>query len=129
MTGEQLKRWRQSKSLSRKQLGDEFGVSEHTVAKWEQGVNPIPRAVSRLVTQPPQLSFTLEEFGKLQEKARSSGKSIEQVCLDLIKAGLMVLLLSFLAFHLVRSPKIWTAAALKQTAKVAVAKVKTMLPK
>lgn len=122
MNGEQLKKWRQSKSLTRKQLGDEFGVSEHTVAKWEQGVNPIPRAVSRLVTQAPQLSFTIEEFGKLQRKAQESGKSIEQVCLDLIKSGLLVLVLAFLGYHVARGAR-WTPAALVATAKTALVHV------
>ena len=89
MKGEQLKQWRQSKDMTRKQFGAEFGVSEHTVAKWEQGVNPIPRAVVKLVTQPPLLSFTVEEFRKLQEKSAQTGRSIEQICIDLVKASLL----------------------------------------
>ncbi len=126
MTGEQLKEWRQGKSLTRKQLGDEFGVSEHTVAKWEQGVNPIPRAVAKLVTQPPQLSFTLEEFGKLQDKAKESGRTVEQICIDLIKAGLTLIIAGLLAYHVIRvgaGPKAWTSGALSGTARAAWAQV------
>jgi DNA-binding XRE family transcriptional regulator len=39
--GEQLKMMRKDKGLTREQLAEEFGVSKHTVDKWEQDVNRI----------------------------------------------------------------------------------------
>ncbi len=88
MKGDDLKRWRQDKGLSRKELGDDFGVSEHAVAKWEQGVNPIPKAVQRLVTQLPQLSLTVEQFKRAQAISAEKGTSLEDVLVSLIEKGL-----------------------------------------
>ena len=88
MTGDQLKSWRQSKDMSRKELGDEFGVSEHTVAKWEQDVNPIPKAVVRLVSSPPRMEFSVDEFLEIKRIADESGRSIDDVCVQLIRERL-----------------------------------------
>lgn len=91
MKGEDLKNYRRLKRLTRKEFGEEFGVSEHAVAKWEQDVNPIPKAVERLVCSPPQMAFSLEEFRRLQQHADEQNKTLEQVCIDLLRAGLSAL--------------------------------------
>jgi transcriptional regulator with XRE-family HTH domain len=88
MTGDELKAYRKRKSLTRKEFGADFGVSEHTIAKWEQGTNPIPRAVQRLVAQPPQLELTIEEFRALQAIAEQEGITLEEASIRAVRRGL-----------------------------------------
>jgi len=88
MEGEQLKQLRKDRGLSRSELGREFGVSEHTVAKWEQGVNPVPLSVERLLLSSVKLPISLEDLSELQAVAESSGISLEAAVAEVLRAGL-----------------------------------------
>lgn len=120
MKGETLKQIRQSRGLSRAELGDEFGVSEHTVAKWEQNKNPIPRAVERLMGESiPAGRYTPEQYERLC-KEKKLGETIEDTIIRLVIKGLGVLIATLALFHVTRSPRNWSAGALKQTVVAAV---------
>ena len=45
----ELKRLRGSLGWNQARLGEEVGVSLNTVARWERGASPVPKAVARLV--------------------------------------------------------------------------------
>lgn len=120
MKGETLKQIRQSRGLSRSDLGEEFGVSEHTVAKWEQNKNPIPKAVEKLMGDSiPAGRYTPEQYSRLLKEKRGT-ETIEDVIIRLVIKALGLLILSVSLFHLTRSPKNWSAGALKQTVVAAV---------
>lgn len=49
MKSNELKRLRRSLGWNQARLGEEVGVSSNTVARWERGASPVPKAVARLV--------------------------------------------------------------------------------
>ena len=49
MLPEELKRLRESLGWSQSQLGEEVDVASNTIARWERGASPVPKAVARLV--------------------------------------------------------------------------------
>ena len=62
---------------------------------------------------------TPDEQKALKAIAKKRGISLSELLRQLAAGALKLLALAFLAFHVTRSPKRWTAAALKQTAAVA----------
>ena len=49
MTSEQLKTTRAALALTQQQLAAQLGVTVSTVAKWEQGIHPIPPMAERFI--------------------------------------------------------------------------------
>lgn len=45
MKGKELKRRRKALNLTQVELSEIFGVRSNTVARWENGVSPIPKLV------------------------------------------------------------------------------------
>lgn len=116
MTGDQMKRIRKGRKLTRAQFGEEFDVSEHTVAKWEQGTNPIPAAVEKLILGSTQIPLTIDEIRKASEKAKEAGISVDEWMAALVRKALMLILfLSFIAW-ITRSPADLSTGALAQAA-------------
>lgn len=46
MKGKELKRRRKALNLTQVELSEIFGVRSNTVARWENGVSPIPKLVA-----------------------------------------------------------------------------------
>lgn len=72
------------------------------------------------------ISLSQDMLEKAKRNAEADGRSISNYIEQLLKSLPVLLLLAFLAFHVTRSPKRWTASALKQTASVAWVKVKQL---
>lgn len=49
MTSEQLKTTRAALALTQQQLAAQIGVTVSTIAKWEQGIHPIPPMAERFI--------------------------------------------------------------------------------
>ncbi len=54
MTGKQLERWRKKRGLSRRAMGERFGLGQVTVWRYERGVSPIPRSFALAVEHTPE---------------------------------------------------------------------------
>ena len=95
MNGDQLKKIRKSSGQTRAQFGEVYGVSEHTVAKWEQGVHDIPPSVARLILSELPLQLSLGEITKIGRMAEAQGVSIDSWLANAIRAGLKLWLLGW----------------------------------
>lgn len=66
------------------------------------------------------ISLPKDLKARIENAARKDNRSTSNFLATELKKLLGILILAFLAFHVTRSPKRWSAAALKQTAAVAV---------
>lgn len=93
MTGQELRKARQSKDMTQKEFATFLSVSRPTVTAWEQGTNPVPNWVAeKLQNQSLKLNPKLdyETFSKAQEKAKAEGISFDEWVANLIKSSLLL---------------------------------------
>lgn len=79
MNGELLKKWRQQKGLTRKEFGKQCGVSEHAVAKWEQGVYPVPPLVMKEISSLAQLAIPLPTMKNAFRISEETGRDVDSI--------------------------------------------------
>lgn len=113
--------------MDQRELASFLKVSYSAVTKWETGQNPIPAWVAdKLLDRSGKFvldGFSPEEVIAIQRRAASKGMSADDFIASLVKAVINVsifvaILISL--FHVTRSPRNWSAVALKQTVVAAV---------
>lgn len=124
MKPDQIKQWLKETGKDRAWLAEKCGVSKSTVDGWMAG-RTIPKpaivTISSLMFEETSLSpkFTLDQFSKIQQRAKAEGVSVEEWIAKVI-VGALALIASC---HLFRSPADWSAPALANTAKAGLAMV------
>lgn len=81
MTGDELKKYRKSKRLTQKELGEEYGFTVHAVRKWEQaGEIEIPRYVMLLTMRDVALNpdFSFDQWRKINLAAALSNMTVDE---------------------------------------------------
>jgi transcriptional regulator with XRE-family HTH domain len=67
MKGKELKRRRKALNLTQVELSEIFGVRSNTVARWENGVSPIPKLVP-LALETVERSLSQDALKKTRAK-------------------------------------------------------------
>lgn len=88
MTPREIKEFRRKKNFSQAELAAELGVSIHAVQSWEQGKNPVPAAVEKLLMFQVELGLPVEFVTALSEKARELGITFEEAFYSALRAGI-----------------------------------------
>lgn len=78
------------------------------------------RSKNKKVISVPLSKELLEQ---IEREAAKQGKNRVDLINEVLKAALKLIVVSFLIYHLVRSPRVWSGAALAGTAKAAWAHV------
>ena len=84
----QLKASLHTQLLTPHPLSSSFFFSYTAISKWEQGVNPIPKAVVNLLSEANTLELSIEELEAVHEFAKSEGLTFQAALITLIKSGL-----------------------------------------
>ena len=126
MKPDQIKSWLKENGRDRVWLAKQCSVSKSTVDGWMAN-RPIPKPTQSVLAaliysdRPLSPKFTMEQFAKIQQRAKTEGVSVESWIEKAVVGALSVMMFAFLAVHLWRSPSAWDALALSKTAGVIVA--------
>jgi DNA-binding XRE family transcriptional regulator len=90
MEARDLKEYRKKHSprLTQQELADELEVSLHTVQSWEQGKNPIPKWVEKIITSQRDIGIPLDLMMQISQAAQEDGVSFEHAFFSILKDGL-----------------------------------------
>lgn len=91
MTPQQLKSLRASKSLNQEELAAELGVSVHTVRSWEQGKNPIPAYIEKLLLKEVDLNAPIDLIQEIGDIAEATGLSFRETLSTSLRLGMEAL--------------------------------------
>jgi transcriptional regulator with XRE-family HTH domain len=97
---EELKAWLRAHSRDRGWLAKKCGVSKGTVNNWLSAGRPIKGAPAQIIrglmSNIPAINPTLdlETFERFQQKAKSEGKTVDELIADLIKAAISLLIIT-----------------------------------
>lgn len=88
MNGEEMRKLRDDRGLTRAEFGKELGVSQWTIQKWEQGVNAIPKAIERNLMSSIKAAVDVTDLAEIVEISRRRGEEVEETIKFLIRQGL-----------------------------------------
>ncbi len=88
MTSEEMKAYRSKKGWSQARLAKELEVSIHTVQAWEQGKNPIPRPIEKLLLSQMEFSLPIELILEINQVAKDERISFDEALFKLIREGI-----------------------------------------
>lgn len=88
MTGEELKRIRKDRGLTRQEMGEALGVSPHAIEKWEQGVNAVPKFVDTALMSSVKATVDVEDLAFVVELAKTRGETVDETINYLIRLGI-----------------------------------------
>jgi hypothetical protein len=95
MKPEQIKQWLKESGHDRHWLADKCGVHKSTVDGWLSN-RPIPRqadtAIKAMMMEGTSLNpkFTLDQFSRIQQRAKSEGMTVEQWIAKAVLGALLV---------------------------------------
>lgn len=120
---EAIKSWLKSIKKDRAWLAGQCGVSKSTVDGWMAGrviPNPAQHIIAALMyaDKPVSPRFSMEQFAKIQQKAKQEGLTLQEWVEKTVIKSLILSIGLFLSFHLWRSPSKWSVAALSNSASV-----------
>jgi len=130
MDKSEFKAARKSKSMTQKELSTFLGATLSAVQKWETGQNKIPGWVVDKLKKGSSVTLSglsASEYAEMERNASKKGMTPDEYVSQLVKSFLKLtvfaILFCFLGYHMTRSPKRWTPAALVATAKTALVHV------
>ena len=88
MTAQQLKDYRKEKGWDQAAAAEKIGVSIHTVRSWEQGKNPIPVAVEKLLLSEIEAKPSLDVILEIHQLASELGESFQDVLFKVMRTGI-----------------------------------------
>ncbi|WP_009964906.1 helix-turn-helix domain-containing protein [Verrucomicrobium spinosum] len=88
MDAKQLKDWRKAKGWSQADTAKHFQVSIHAVQSWEQGKNPIPPQIERLILAEVDLKVPLSMISEIHQIATDNGVSFDEAVKLILGSGL-----------------------------------------
>jgi hypothetical protein len=126
MNPSQIKTWLKTTGKDRHWLAEKCGVHKSTVDGWLSG-RPIPKpalaVLSGLIYKDEPISprFTIEQFAKIQQKAKAEGMSVDSWIERAVLKSLLLIVVGFLGWHASRPRHAWTVNSVRGTAKAACA--------
>lgn len=123
MNPEQIKDWLKKIEKDRFWLAEQCGVAKSTVDGWmsKKSKRPIPKPSQAIISglmyndSPFAPKFKLEEFAKIQQRAKLENISVDAWIERAILAALMILAIAFTCFHRTQPASNWPAKSLVAT--------------
>lgn len=129
MKAEQINEWLKKNDKDRFWLAKHCNVAKSTVDGWMAGraiPKPTQTILVNLIFGDASISprFTMQQFAKIQQKAKSEGISVDEWVEKAVLGSLLLIAGFFFCFHSQRSGSQWSGKSLMKSASAVVALLK-----